>query len=129
MGFKEFRAEFFHDAAVLQSVLQYVQYEALALSQLGACNRLHEVEERLARWLLMVHDRVHAPDIRLTQEFLGEMLGTRRSSVSLAAGSLQRSGMIDYTRGRIRIVDRKLLEDVACECYPIIARLYHNLYQ
>ena len=84
---------------------------------------------RAARWLLMVYDRVETPDIKLTQEFLGEMLGTRRSSVNIAAGSLQQSGFISYSRGKILIKDRVALEEVACECYPTIARLFRNMYK
>jgi CRP-like cAMP-binding protein len=92
MDFKRFHGQFFQDPALLRAVLQYVQFEALTLAQLGACNRLHEVEERLARWLLMVQDRVSQSELLLTQEFLSQMLGARRSSVNLAVGSLQRSG-------------------------------------
>jgi CRP-like cAMP-binding protein len=129
MNYKQFRTEFFRNPEILQAVLRYVQQDSFVLAQLGACNRLHEVEARLARWLLMVHDRVGGKEIRLTQEFLGEMLGARRSSVNLAAGSLQRSGVIGYSRGKIYIDDRETLEAVACECYPIISKLFHGLYK
>jgi CRP-like cAMP-binding protein len=93
---------------------------AMQSTQIAACNRLHEVEERLARWLLMSHDRVGLNTMPLTQEFLGQMLGTRRSSVSMAASSLQKAGMITYTRGHVTIVNRKRLLEAACDCYPII---------
>jgi CRP-like cAMP-binding protein len=93
---------------------------AMQSTQIAACNRLHEVEERLARWLLMSHDRVGTNTMPLTQEFLGQMLGTRRSSVSIAASSLQKAGMITYTRGHVTIVNRKRLLEAACDCYPII---------
>ncbi|HEX3570196.1 MAG TPA: Crp/Fnr family transcriptional regulator [Acidobacteriaceae bacterium] len=129
MPFKHFEQIFFEDAAVHRSVLRLVQHESLVLAQLGACNRLHEVEERLARWLLMVQDRTGEPDMRLTQEFLAEMLGARRSTVSVVAGTLQRSGMIEYRRSYIRIVDRERLEAVACECYPVIRKLLADLYK
>lgn len=129
MDFKQFQAEFFSSPALLRAVLRYVQFDALALAQLGACNRLHEVEERLARWLLMVHDRVGEPELRLTQEFLGEMLGVRRSTVNLAANNLQRSGVIQYRHGRITIENRELLESVACECYPHVGKLFQKLYK
>ena len=109
-------------------ILQHVQYEALTLAQLSACNRLHEVEERLARWLLMVSDRVEDDVLNLTQEFIGEMLGTRRSSVTVSAGALQRAGLIEYRRGRVSILDRKSLEDAACQCYPMMRRFQKNLY-
>jgi CRP-like cAMP-binding protein len=129
IGYSQFRALFMTDAALTEGVLRYVQHDAFVLAQLGACNRLHEVEARLARWLLMVQDRVGGTEIRLTQEFLGEMLGARRSSVNLAAGSLQRSGVIGYSRGKIRIESREALEDVACECYPVISKLFRELYK
>ena len=91
-------------------------------TQVAACNRLHTVEERLARWLLMTQDRVGGEIITLTQEFLSHMLGTRRASVTVAAGILQKAGLIKYTRGSVTIVDRNKLEDASCECYGIINR-------
>src|ERR1700704_63880 len=84
-------------------------------TQLAACNRLHQVEERLARWLLMSHDRIGGETLPLTQEFLGQMLGTRRASVSVAAGALQKAGMIKYTRGSVTIRSRPKLEATACD--------------
>jgi len=93
---------------------------ALQSTQLAACNRLHDVEERLARWLLMSHDRIGGETMPLTQEFLGQMLGTRRSSVSVAASILQKAGMISYTRGNVTILDQPKLEEAACDCYQII---------
>ena len=129
MNFKRFQGLFLSIPELQEAVHRYVQHDSLVLAQLGACNRLHEVEARLARWLLMVSDRTGENDIKLTQEFLGEMLGTRRSSVNLAAGSLQRSGFISYSRGQINIADPEALETVACECYPIIAKLFHDLYR
>ena len=81
-----------------------MQHDNLVLSQLSACNRVHEVEERLARWLLMVSDRLGKSDLYLTQEFLAQMLGTRRSTVTVTAGALQRSGLIEYRRGETRKV-------------------------
>ncbi len=89
-------------------------------TQIAACNRLHDVEERLARWLLMSHDRIGGETMPLTQEFLGQMLGTRRSSVSVAASILQKAGMITYTRGNVTILDTPKLTDAACDCYQII---------
>jgi CRP-like cAMP-binding protein len=93
---------------------------AMQSTQLAACNRLHDVEERLARWLLMSHDRIGGETMPLTQEFLGQMLGTRRSSVSVAASILQKAGMITYTRGNVTIVDKPKLAEAACDCYQII---------
>jgi CRP-like cAMP-binding protein len=89
-------------------------------TQLAACNRLHGVTERLARWLLMSHDRIGGKILPLTQEFLGQMLGSRRASVSMAAGILQKAGMIKYTRGSVTIVNRAKLEAGACDCYRVI---------
>lgn len=89
-------------------------------TQLAACNRLHNVEERLARWLLMSHDRIATKTMPLTQEFLGQMLGSRRASVTVAAGILQKAGLIEYMRGSVTIVNRAGLEEAACDCYRLI---------
>src|ERR1022692_3243254 len=99
---------------------QFSQVMAMQVTQLAACNRLHEVNERLARWLLMCADRVDSNSVPLTQEFLGQMLGTRRSSVSVAAGMLERAGLITHRRGDAPIVDRPKLEEAACECYELM---------
>jgi CRP-like cAMP-binding protein len=98
-------------------LLQYGQKMALQVAHTAACNRLHDVEFRLARWLLMSHDRVDSDTLPLTQDFLAGMLGTRRSSVSFAAGMLQKRGIIEYVRGRIQILNRTALEAASCECY------------
>jgi CRP-like cAMP-binding protein len=103
-----------------RSLQQYSQIAAMQIAQIAACNRLHEVNERLARWLLMCSDRVGSNELPLTQEFLAQMLGTRRSSVTVAAGILQKAGLIAYTRGEVKIVDRRKLEEVACECYELM---------
>jgi CRP-like cAMP-binding protein len=91
-------------------------------TQIAACNRLHEVEERLARWLLMSQDRIESEVLPLTQEFLGQMLGSRRASVSVAASALQQAGLIQYTRGSVTIVNRAKLEAGACDCYCVIQK-------
>ena len=101
---------------------QFSQISALQTTQLAACNRLHQVTERLARWLLMSADRIGSNSLLLTQEFLGNMLGTRRSSVTVAAGTLQNAGLIAYTRGDVKIIDRLKLEEAACDCYQIMRR-------
>jgi hypothetical protein len=88
----------------------------------AACNRLHEVDERLARWLLMSQDRLGGDAVPLTQEFLAHMLGTRRASVTVAAGILQKAGLITYNRGQVTIENRALLEDAACECYAAMKK-------
>jgi CRP-like cAMP-binding protein len=105
-----------------RSLLRFAQELAVQAAQVAACNRLHEVDERLARWLLMSQDRIGGDIIRLTQEFLAHMLGTRRASVTVAAGMLQKAGLIKYSRGEVIIVNRKELEDASCECYAAIKR-------
>ncbi len=101
---------------------QYGQTMSMQAAQIAACNRLHEVDERLARWLLMSQDRLNSNLIPLTHEFLAHMLGTRRSSVTVAAGVLQKAGLIAYNRGEVRIEDRARLEDASCECYDHIRK-------
>jgi CRP-like cAMP-binding protein len=101
-------------------VESYTQALFGQISQAAACNRLHSSEERLSRWLLMSHDRVGSDEFMITQEFLGQMLAARRSTVSVSAGILQRAGLIHYVRGHVTIVDRHGLEAVACECYAVI---------
>ena len=93
---------------------------AMQTAQIAACNRLHNVEGRLARWILMTQDRLLSPTLPLTQEFLAQMLGTRRSSVTVAAGILQKAGLISYTRGNVAILNRQRLEKAACDCYAIV---------
>ncbi|MGB8773131.1 MAG: Crp/Fnr family transcriptional regulator, partial [Terriglobales bacterium] len=99
---------------------RYVAIRGMQLAQTAACNRLHGIEQRLARWLLMTQDRVASGLLRITHDFLATMLGTDRPSVSLAAGVLQRKGLIEYTRGAVKIVNRKKLEGSTCECYAVI---------
>ena len=106
---------------MLERLLSRFAYlQALQAQQIAACNRLHEVDERLARWLLMTQDRVRMRILPLTHDLLASMLGTRRSSVTVAAGILQRAGIIDYRRGKVHILDRLKLEQSACECYPVV---------
>jgi CRP-like cAMP-binding protein len=99
---------------------QYVQLLAMQMAQVAACNRYHEINERLAKWLLMAYDRVGSDTLPLTQEFMSQMLGTRRASVSIAAGILQKAGLISYTRGSVKILDRNQLEEAACDCYVVL---------
>jgi CRP-like cAMP-binding protein len=98
---------------------RFGQKLAMQSTQIAACNRL---EERLARWIVMSQDRLLADKLPLTQEFLGQMLGTRRSSVTVAAGMLQKAGLISYTRGSVTILNRQKLEAAACDCYGIVQR-------
>ncbi len=106
--------------AVRDLVNDYLQALFGQISQAPACNRLHSNEERLSRWLLMSHDRVGVDEFAITHEFLGQMLGSRRATVTLSAGILQAAGLIKYHRGLVTIVDRPGLEAVACECYSVI---------
>ncbi len=109
------------DAPALRlSLNRYGLRQGLEVAQIAACNRLHEIEQRLARWLLMCQDRVDSAFLPLTHEFLAEMLGTARPTVTLASGTLQRAGLIENMRGTVKILNRKELEDAACECYGII---------
>ena len=111
-----------------ERVLEFVQEQAVSLSQLAGCNRLHDNEERLARWLLMAQDRTQTETLNFTQEFLAMMLGARRTTVTLIAGLLQRRGLIKYQRGRVKILDRAELEAASCDCYQITKELYSRLY-
>ena len=99
---------------------RYAVLQGFQVAQTAACNRLHDLEQRLSRWLLMSQDRVPSEFLPITHDFLATMLGTNRSSVSLAAGILQRQGSIEYIHGAVTIVNRKKLEDSACECYDIM---------
>ena len=106
------------------ALTRFVLMQGLQMAQVAACNRLHELEQRLARWLLMCQDRVDSERLSLTHEFLAQMLGTGRPSVSLAVGMLERAGLIENDRGAVKITKRKSLEDAACECYRVIQ--HHN---
>jgi CRP-like cAMP-binding protein len=105
----------------LQLILsRYAAIRGMQVAQTAACNRLHDIEQRLARWLLMTQDRVDSGSLPITHDFLATMLGTDRPSVSVAAGVLQKKKLIEYTRGAVKIVNRKKHEDSACECYGAI---------
>jgi CRP-like cAMP-binding protein len=104
---------------LLAGLHRYQQHFMLQSMQMAACNALHEVEQRLARWLLMGHDLL-GPEMPVTQEVLGQLLGTRRSSVTVAAGLLQKTGALTCARGRITILDLDKLKTAACTCYPLI---------
>jgi CRP-like cAMP-binding protein len=97
------------------------------VSQTVACNRLHNVEERFARWLLISHDRVQGDEFELTQEFIAAMLGVHRPSVSLVAGLFQQAGVIQYKRGHLKILDRTRLEEASCECYALVRSKFEKL--
>lgn len=103
--------------ALHPAIARYVTRVTAEVARTAACNCLHQAPERLARWLLMASDKVQSAELALTQEFLGMMLGSRRATVSIAAGKLQDAGTIEYRRGRVRILDREALTSAACECY------------
>jgi CRP-like cAMP-binding protein len=105
---------------LLTELLLYTRLLMKQVGQTAACNRLHAVKERLARWLLMCHDRMDSNELLLTQEFIADMLGTRRAGVSSAATGLQSAGVIRYSRGHISILNRSGLEGSACECYEAV---------
>jgi|SRR6478672_4050383 CRP-like cAMP-binding protein len=90
------------------------------MMQTTACNALHHVQQRCARWLLMTHDRMHEQDFHLSHEFLAVMLGVQRPTVTTVAGGLQQAGLIRYTHGRVSVLDRRGLEAASCECYAIV---------
>jgi len=118
----------FESAPHLQLMLsRYAAIQGSQVAQTAACNRLHDIGQRLARWLLMTQDRVDSGSLPITHDFLATMLGTDRPTVSLAAGVLQRKKIIEYTRGAVKIVNRKKLEDSACECYGVIQRYNGDL--
>jgi len=108
-------------------LLRYVQAVIVQISQTALCNRIHSVEERLARWALVNQDRTDHHQLPLTHEFLARMLGVNRSTVSLTAATLQRAGVVRYTRGKFTILDRKRLEEVACDCYRVVSEQYKRL--
>jgi len=122
MSAKDFAAILPQCPELEKSLNRFSQELNVQATQVAACNRLHEVDERLARWLLMSQDRVGGDIVPLTQEFLAHMLGTRRASVTLAAGMLQKAGLIKYKRGEVKIENRNELEDASCECYAAINR-------
>jgi CRP-like cAMP-binding protein len=129
INYAEARAAFASSEEIRQRVLDYVQYQGSIVSQIAACNKLHESEARLARWLLMVQERTGLDLFTLRQQFIAEMLGSQRSTVALVAGALQRAGFIEYKRAKIRILDRERLEDAACTCHPIMHQLFKQLYR
>ena len=121
------REEFLKGGVLADLVHEFLYLQMVQISQSVLCNRLHAVDARLARWLLTSADRSESEQLMLTQEFLAQMLGSRRSTVTVAAGELQRQGMIDYKRGKIRISDRPKLQTVSCECYSIVKGAYERV--
>ncbi len=123
----QLREEFAKGGTLQEMVHNYLYMQMVQTTQAVLCSRMHQLEERLSRWLLMSSDHLRSSMMLMTQEFLAQMLGARRSTVTVAAGRLQRQGLIDYSRGRIHIVNRVGLEKTACECYRIVRATYDRL--
>jgi len=121
------RDEFLKGGMLQRMVHAFAYLQLVQVSQSVLCNRMHEVDARLARWLLTSADRMESESLNLTQEFLSQMLGVQRSTVTVAAGELQRAGMIGYSRGKINILKRAELTKVACECYGIVWSSYRRV--
>ena len=120
IGIQIMQEEFDKGQTLQKVLLRYMNALMRQVSQTAACNASHTTEERLSRWLLMCEDRIGSPSLNLTQEFLAEMLGTRRGTVNVAAITLQSAGLIQYRRGHITIIDRPGLEAFSCECHGIL---------
>ena len=125
---KLLREEFAHRGPLQHLLLRYTQALITQISQTAVCNRLHSVEQRLCRWLLLCHDRKDRSELLMTQELIANMLGGRRESVTVAAGHLQDAGLIHYCRGHISILDRNGLESSVCECYRIVEDEFDRLF-
>jgi CRP-like cAMP-binding protein len=123
----ELRAAFDRSASLRSVLLRYVQAFHTQVAQSAACNAQHTIDVRLARWLLMLHDRAEQDEFPVTHEFLSLMLGARRPSISVAAGVLQKAGAIRYTHGRMIVLDRAALEAASCECYGIVREQFDSL--
>jgi len=122
MEVKVFQKEMTRDGPLYGLVQRYTQTMINQISQSIVCNHRHSVEKRMCRWLLMSHDRVGADEFPLTHEFLAQMLGVCRPTVTAVAGTLHKSGLINYHRGRITVIERKGLEAASCECYKVVAK-------
>lgn len=127
MSAADFRLATAGDTPLHRITRRYLQAYLSQVSQSVACNRLHTLEQRFARWILMTRDRVGIDEFRLTQEFLAFMLGVHRPSVSIVASEFQAAGLLQYKRGIITIVNRPGLEEAACECYDVVRRRFNHL--
>ncbi len=124
----DLRAVFLGSSETRSRMLEFIQVRSLTLSQIAGCHRMHGAEQRLARWLLMVQDRVEERTLGLTQLFLAEMLGSQRTTVSAVAAAMQHDGLIEYSRGQLKILNRPGLEATSCACYGVTRDLLANLY-
>jgi CRP-like cAMP-binding protein len=121
------KEEFERPGELRKHLQKYIQAYLVQTAQTAVCNRLHNIEERLSRWLLTCHDRMESDRLTLTHDFLGQMLGAPRTTVTLAAGLLHRAELIDYTRGVVTIRNRKGLEETTCECYHTVRNEFRRL--
>ena len=127
MKARVFKGELAANGELDNLIRRYSQALFTQVAQTAACNRLHPIVERLARWLLIMQERMESDNLHLTHEFIATMLGTRRAGVTLAAGTLQKAMIIKYHRGKVIILDREKLEKAACECYRIVSDEYERL--
>jgi CRP-like cAMP-binding protein len=121
------KQEFNRTGAMMQLLLRYTQALITQMAQTAVCNRHHSVEQQLCRWLLLSLDRLSTQELTMTQELIANMLGVRREGVTEAAGSLQRAGVIRYSRGRIKVLNRPRLEKEVCECYAVVKKEFDRL--
>jgi len=126
MAARDLKAEVQKDGLLLNLLLRFTNALFTQVAQTAGCNRAHTLEQRLARWLLLTHDRVQQDEFAITQEFLSRMLGVRRAGVSVAASKLREMRAIDYRRGKVIVLDRSGLENSSCECYSIVKAEYHR---
>ena len=117
------------DAALYESLENYAHFWVAALAQTAACNRLHHIDERCSRWLLIAHDSARSDTFPLTQELLATILGVQRAGISISAIALQKAGLIHYRHGHVTITNRARLEDAACECYRVMKGDYDKLFR
>jgi CRP-like cAMP-binding protein len=129
MSVEHFRSAIAEHGALHDLIGRYTQVVIAQMMQSTACNALHQVQQRCARWLLTTHDRMHEEDFTLSHEFLAVMLGVQRPTVSVVAGTLQHAGLIRYHHGHVSVLNREGLEAAACECYPIIRAHFDRLRQ
>jgi CRP-like cAMP-binding protein len=126
--FAVFQDLFQSSEEIRNRILEFVQTQAVTVAQIVGCNRLHNIEQRLTRWFLMAQDMTHTDSLKFTHEYLAQMAGTQRTTVTVTAGGLQKLGYITYKRGTVKILDKTELEKLTCDCYEIIKHLYANLY-
>jgi CRP-like cAMP-binding protein len=124
---KHVHDEFARGGPLHSLLLKYTQALITQMAQTAVCNRHHSVDQQLCRWLLLSLDRLNSNELLMTQQLIADMLGVSRGGVTEAAGKLQAAGIIDYSRGRITVIDRLALEDAVCECYDVVRREYDRL--